>query len=99
MCGFVGFYNLQRQEFSCSEKLLHEMNEKIKHRGPDAAGLLSLPEHGLGLAARRLSIIDLSAASFSLSRDFFLVLSRRLPSDIYCLVLADSHSATIASSL
>jgi len=62
MCGFVGFYNLQRQEFSCSEKLLHEMNEKIKHRGPDAAGLLSLPEHGLGLAARRLSIIDLSAA-------------------------------------
>ena len=62
MCGFVGFYNLQRQEFSCSEKLLHEMNEKIKHRGPDAAGLLSLPEYGLGLAARRLSIIDLSAA-------------------------------------
>lgn len=44
-------------------------------------------------------VIDLSAASFSLSRDFFLVLSRRLPSDIYCLVLADSHSATIASSL
>jgi hypothetical protein len=44
-------------------------------------------------------IIDLSAASFSLSRDFFLVLSRRLPNDIYCLVLADSASATIASSL
>lgn len=44
-------------------------------------------------------VIDLSAASFSLSRDFFLVLSRRLPNDIYCLVLADSASATIASSL
>ncbi|MBX9809047.1 hypothetical protein K2X92_01525 [Candidatus Gracilibacteria bacterium] len=44
-------------------------------------------------------VIDLSAASFSLSRDFFLVLSRRLPNDIYCLVLADSASATMASSL
>ena len=43
--------------------------------------------------------IDLSEASFSLSRDFFLVLTRRLPSDIYRLILSDAPSALIASSL
>ena len=44
-------------------------------------------------------IIDLSAANFSLSRDFFLVLSRRLPSDTYKVILADTSAATIARSL
>ncbi len=43
--------------------------------------------------------IDLSEASFLLSRDFFLVLTRRLPSDIYRLILADAPSALIAGSL
>ena len=44
-------------------------------------------------------LIDLSDASFPLSRDFFLVLSRRLPSDIYRLILSDNSSLVIASSL
>lgn len=44
-------------------------------------------------------LIDLSSASFPLSRDFFLVLSRRLPSDIYRLILSDNSSLVIASSL
>lgn len=44
-------------------------------------------------------LIDLSDASFPLSRDFFLVLSRRLPSDIYRLILSDSSSLVIAASL
>jgi asparagine synthase (glutamine-hydrolysing) len=38
------------------------MNDVIRHRGPDDADTLHLPLDGIGLAHRRLSIIDLSAA-------------------------------------
>lgn len=44
-------------------------------------------------------IIDLSSASFPLTRDFFLVLSRRLPNDIYRIIVSDESISTIASSL
>lgn len=44
-------------------------------------------------------VIDLVAASFPLTRDFFLVLTRRLPSDIYCLILSDPSAAMIAGTL
>ncbi len=44
-------------------------------------------------------IIDLSVASFPLTRDFFLVLSRRLPNDIYRIIVSDEPIATIANSL
>jgi hypothetical protein len=43
--------------------------------------------------------IDLTAASFPLSRDFFLVLSRRFPSDVYELILSDTHALGIAHGL
>jgi asparagine synthase (glutamine-hydrolysing) len=36
------------------------MSELVSHRGPDDSGLLHLPNKGIGLAHRRLSIIDLS---------------------------------------
>jgi asparagine synthase (glutamine-hydrolysing) len=40
------------------------MTDRIGHRGPDADGLADLSPHApLQLAHRRLSIIDLSAAS------------------------------------
>ncbi len=38
------------------------MNDVIRHRGPDDADSLYLPNDGVGLAHRRLSIIDLSSA-------------------------------------
>lgn len=44
-------------------------------------------------------MIDLSDASFLLSRDFFLVLSQRLPTDIYRLILSSKTTAVIAGSL
>jgi asparagine synthase (glutamine-hydrolysing) len=40
--------------------LLERMSQRIAHRGPDDADSLWLPEKRLGLAHRRLSIIDLS---------------------------------------
>jgi asparagine synthase (glutamine-hydrolysing) len=38
------------------------MNDVIRHRGPDDADSMYLPADGVGLAHRRLSIIDLSSA-------------------------------------
>jgi asparagine synthase (glutamine-hydrolysing) len=54
MCGIAGFSG----EFD--PLLLERMNEAQAHRGPDDADTLFLPEARIGLAHRRLSIIDLS---------------------------------------
>lgn len=57
MCGIVGYFNLNLAE---TERLplLHQMNEQIVHRGPDDAGYYA--DDCVGLAMRRLSIIDLA---------------------------------------
>jgi asparagine synthase (glutamine-hydrolysing) len=54
MCGIAGFQG------GFDTDLLAQMSALIAHRGPDDSGLFCAPEHGLGLAHRRLSIIDLS---------------------------------------
>jgi asparagine synthase (glutamine-hydrolysing) len=54
MCGIAGFLGRFEPE------LLGRMGSVIAHRGPDDAGQLVLREEGLGLAHRRLAIIDLS---------------------------------------
>jgi asparagine synthase (glutamine-hydrolysing) len=56
MCGIAGFSG----KFDPS--LLEQMSNAIRHRGPDDADALYLSEDGVGLAHRRLSIIDLSSA-------------------------------------
>ena len=58
MCGIAGIFDLRhRREIDAD--LLHRMNESQFHRGPDEGGLHVEP--GVGLAHRRLSIIDLSS--------------------------------------
>jgi asparagine synthase (glutamine-hydrolysing) len=54
MCGLTGFSG----DFDA--ELLERMNAAIAHRGPDDAGMCLLPDERVGLAHRRLSIIDLS---------------------------------------
>jgi asparagine synthase (glutamine-hydrolysing) len=54
MCGIAGFSG------RFEPVLLERMNGAQAHRGPDDADVLFLPEAGVGLAHRRLSIIDLS---------------------------------------
>ncbi len=54
MCGIAGFSG----EFS--KDLLEKMSRRISHRGPDDNGDYFLRDKGIGLAHRRLSIIDLS---------------------------------------
>ena len=55
MCGIVGLAG--RSNFAC----LEVMNELITHRGPDDAGIFVDEEMHVGLAMRRLSILDLAS--------------------------------------
>ncbi len=55
MCGICGFFHLQE---GADAATLKRMNDRIVHRGPDDDGFFLEP--GVGLAARRLSIIDLT---------------------------------------
>lgn len=54
MCGISGFQG------SFDPVLLGRMNDIIAHRGPDDCGIYYDPSSEVGLAHRRLSIIDLS---------------------------------------
>jgi asparagine synthase (glutamine-hydrolysing) len=56
MCGIVGFSG------RFDPTLLAQMSERIAHRGPDGDGQFFSGDAGVGLAHRRLAIIDLSPA-------------------------------------
>jgi len=58
MCGIAGFVNKSGNSFD--EALLHRMATAIAHRGPDEEGFFCDRENGIGLANRRLSIIDIA---------------------------------------
>ncbi len=58
MCGIAGIVDT-RESRPIDEKLLRVMNDSMEHRGPDGYGYHV--ELGVGLAHRRLSIIDLAA--------------------------------------
>jgi asparagine synthase (glutamine-hydrolysing) len=57
MCGIAGIFDTREQR-PIDEGLLSRMNQVQFHRGPDDGGIHVEP--GVGLAHRRLSIIDLS---------------------------------------
>ncbi len=59
MCGIVGVVGASG---AVSEPMLLAMADGIKHRGPDDRGVWCDAEQGIGLAQRRLSILDLSPA-------------------------------------
>jgi len=60
MCGIAGFIDLSKET---SNEVLVCMRDSLIHRGPDAGGeyFLESDSFSLGLAHRRLSIIDTSA--------------------------------------
>lgn len=60
MCGFTGYLTsaVPHNTF----ELLQRMGDTIAHRGPDDSGIWFDSETGIGLAHRRLSIVDLSSA-------------------------------------
>jgi len=55
MCGLVGIFDA-RGERPVDRTVLLRMNDALRHRGPDGDGVFLAP--GLGLAHRRLAIID-----------------------------------------
>ncbi len=56
MCGICGFFQNEKE---ADDGTLKRMNDQIVHRGPDDDGYFF--QQGVGLAVRRLSIIDLSS--------------------------------------
>lgn len=57
MCGLNGWVSTRGR---VEEGPLRRMRDALAHRGPDGAGLWIDPNHRIGLAHRRLSIVDLS---------------------------------------
>ena len=63
MCGIAGFVSLSGVAVANPSRLLDVMGELISHRGPDGHGTWVNDEGTVGLAHRRLSIIDLTDAA------------------------------------
>lgn len=70
MCGINGFVKLGTNENTGIE-ILKIMNKLIHHRGPDDDGFYTdnTPAYSLGMAMRRLSIIDLSSGNQPIYND------------------------------
>jgi asparagine synthase (glutamine-hydrolysing) len=66
MCGICGIFHFGTGQ-RANEAALLEMNQRIVHRGPDDAG--TMVSDGVGLAMRRLSIIDLKTGHQPLSNE------------------------------
>jgi len=60
MCGIIGF--ISKDNFNYFKRMLPQAVLSLHHRGPDDSGFFYDDEMGIGLAHRRLSIIDLSSA-------------------------------------
>ena len=58
MCGIAGYINFNNQPVS--KFILKEMGKAIEHRGPDGEGYWL--NNNVGIAHKRLSVIDLSDA-------------------------------------
>jgi asparagine synthase (glutamine-hydrolysing) len=63
MCGLIGFFGATaRQDGADAQGLLARMSGAIEHRGPDSEGSWFDLAQGVGLAHRRLAIVDVSLA-------------------------------------
>lgn len=62
MCGITGIFNLGKTD-RFDQSLLTAMRDTMFHRGPDGGSNWISPDGKVGLAHRRLSIIDLSEAA------------------------------------
>ena len=60
MCGFAGIAAARPR---VERSTLEAMNAALRHRGPDSEGVWLAADGRVGLAHRRLAIIDLSPAA------------------------------------
>jgi asparagine synthase (glutamine-hydrolysing) len=63
MCGISGVLAFKSNNFEVTAEYLSRMRDTMVHRGPDGARCWISPDRRVGLAHRRLSIIDLSKAA------------------------------------
>jgi asparagine synthase (glutamine-hydrolysing) len=66
VCGICGFVTRDRDQ-PVNAEMLDRMVETLHHRGPDDRGVHCAP--GVGLAVRRLSIVDISGGSQPLTSE------------------------------
>jgi asparagine synthase (glutamine-hydrolysing) len=66
MCGIAGYFGSPEAGVA-NRILLQRMNGELRHRGPDGDGIYC--GDGIGLAHRRLSIIDLAAGAQPMAND------------------------------
>jgi asparagine synthase (glutamine-hydrolysing) len=67
MCGICGIVAVGSTDPTISKEILERMNQSIQHRGPDDDGFY-VSDH-IGLASRRLSIIDLESGKQPISNE------------------------------
>ena len=60
MCGLVGIFSYGISAATINEPELIRMRDQMLHRGPDGRGVWISPDQRVGLAHRRLAIIDLT---------------------------------------
>ena len=65
MCGICGVIQLDGKPVT--QPLLRSMNDRLRHRGPDGAGYFI--DGNVGLAMRRLSIIDIAGSDQPLTNE------------------------------
>jgi asparagine synthase (glutamine-hydrolysing) len=63
VCGIAGIFAVSSNAPPVAEKAVVAMRDTMVHRGPDGGGVWVSSDARIGLAHRRLSIIDLSAAA------------------------------------
>jgi asparagine synthase (glutamine-hydrolysing) len=60
MCGIAGFFEYDHRGLAPTQQALLTLRDAMRLRGPDGAGLWMSPDRRVGLAHRRLSILDVS---------------------------------------
>jgi asparagine synthase (glutamine-hydrolysing) len=60
VCGIVGALSVESNRFAVTKPYLERMRDAMAHRGPDGEGVWVADDGRVGLAFRRLKIIDLS---------------------------------------
>ena len=75
MCGIAGIFKTSESARAVDAGLLGRLCDAMVHRGPDGRGTWLSPDRQIGLAHRRLAIVDLSDSAAQPMRDGRLVLT------------------------
>lgn len=98
MCGIVGI--ITRRPQALLDGVLDDMNRAIRHRGPDDAGSHVDVDAGIGIAMRRLSILDIAGGHQPMwdeGRDHAVVFNGEIYNAAHLREQLVAHGHTFAS--